>query len=134
MFGVHFLCLWAAACAVKVHQVSFHTPFLNHTIVFWDKIKGRTWEFPGICCSTRTTVYFKCAPTSSFLLSLLFDTLYVMLPVPPCKASSSVRLWSSNSFVLKGVNVAKGWFEKLFQYVLLSKEWLCTSAIRPQFS
>lgn len=84
MFGVHFLCLWAAACAVKEHQVSFHTPFLNHTIVFWDKIRGRTLALPGICWNTGTAGYFKCPPPLLFCsvisLILLKWCCYLCLP------------------------------------------------------
>lgn len=80
MFGVHFLCLWA----VKGHQVSFHTPFLNHTIVFWDKIKGRTLALPGICWSPRTAVYLKCPPPPLFcsVISLILFTWCFYLGLP----------------------------------------------------
>lgn len=45
LYGVQFLCMWATAYRVKVHQITFYTPFLNHAIVFWDKTGGRTCNF-----------------------------------------------------------------------------------------
>lgn len=45
LYGVRFLCMWATAYRVKVHQITFYTPLLNHAIVFWDKTGGRTCNF-----------------------------------------------------------------------------------------
>lgn len=68
----------------KGHQLSFHTPFLNHSIVFWDKIKGRTLALPDVCWSTRTAVYFQCPPPLLFcsVISLILFKwcCYLCLP------------------------------------------------------